>query len=317
MSAQSHARPAELLEDGLLRRLAAATLVDAQLSDVIARLDDSPEYRSHAGDEASEYLADLLSRRAGLLRAERLHPVVDSDVAERPLSDAVAAIANLFGFWKPLYLSYMSEGINDTPGVSGTHGSVVTSGLFAGGCAYGGEVTDDGTVEPNTDKWWTHNWQNTAVFPPAPFSGRLHYRFVVESESHVYRDPCRIGSLREFVTIGTTANAAIESPGNWATVGWPVDVTLPYPGQLSFGASVPVSGSIAVAEGNQAALGFVYGTIVSVASGYVQFLWGNFGTRRVVSAGGTVGPSDFDQIEYRFEPIWWIEAVNRRALEIR
>jgi hypothetical protein len=101
-----------------------------------------------------------------------------------------------------------------------------------------------------------------------------------------------------------------QSLGNWQTVGWPVNVTLPYSGPLHFGAPTPVSGSFAVQAGNSAALGFIYGTIVSVASGYVQFLWGNFGTRRTLPPAQSYGAKDFDKIEYRFEPKWWLKAVS-------
>ncbi len=89
-----------------------------------------------------------------------------------------------------------------------------------------------------------------------------------------------------------------------------------FPGGLAYGgtptALVPVSGSIAVAQGKSAALGFIYGTIVSAASGFVQFLWANFGTRQTVPSHALVGPGDFDKLEYRFEPDWWIRAVANR-----
>jgi hypothetical protein len=145
--------------------------------------------------------------------------------------------------------------------------------------------------------------------PAAPFSGCLYYRFVVDSECHVYHVSVTSGSVKEFVTIGWTADSATQALDNWNTVGWPVDVTLPYPGSLNFGTPVPVSGSIDVTQGKNAALGFTYGTIVSAASGEVQFTWANFGTRR---AGTSYGPSDYDKIEYRFVPDWWILALTRR-----
>jgi hypothetical protein len=100
------------------------------------------------------------------------------------------------------------------------------------------------------------------------------------------------------------------SPYN-GRLGWPVNESLPS-GSLDLGGGVPVTGSIPVVGGRSAALGFIYGTIVSVASGYVQFLWGNFGTRRTVLPGTTVDYRDYDKIEYRFEPAWWLEAIDTR-----
>jgi hypothetical protein len=77
------------------------------------------------------------------------------------------------------------------------------------------------------------------------------------------------------VTVGWTADAATQPLGNYDSVGWPVEVSLPYQQSLNFGTPVLVSGSIAVKQGQNATLGLIYGTIVSVASGYVQFTWGN------------------------------------------
>jgi hypothetical protein len=208
----------------------------------------------------------------------------------------------------------MYEGIDDVPGVAGTSGGIGTAGLYAGGLGYGGNPEDDGTSQPFTEKWWIHNWYNSVVFPAAPYGGRLYYRFTVDSECHIYRAPVYSGSVREFVTVGWSSDIASDPLADWTTwqtVGWPVDETLPSD-NLNLGGSVPVVGSIPVETGNSAALGFIYGTIVSVASGFVQFLWGNFGTRLTLPATASVDYRDYDKIEYRFEPAWWLKAIDER-----
>jgi hypothetical protein len=295
----------ELFTDDDLEQVTAARLTDAQLRRATTLLAKRP-----AGEQAEQ----LRQQRAKLLNKATQHPIATANINELRLLGKLGAIAELLGLWHVLSLPTMTEGLDQTPGVPGTHGEIGTSGLYAGGCGYGGEPTDDGTTDPSMEKWWLHNWRCSAVFPAAPYDGLLLYRFTVESECHVYADPCDSGSLQEFVTIGRTANVGSQSPFDdpqIQTVGWPVDISLPYAGSLNFGGPTAVLGSIPVHAGDVAGLAFIYGTIVSVANGYIQFSWGNFGTRRTLPQGQPSGASDFDKIEYRFEPDWWIQAVSK------
>jgi hypothetical protein len=252
-------------------------------------------------------------RRAELLKIVERNFVLP-DVAGQRHDLLISSISDRLFPWQVINLPYMYEGIDESPAVAGTSGGIGTAGLYAGGLGYGGNPEDDGTLEPFVEKWWIHNWYNSVVFPAAPSSGRLYYRFTVDSECHIYRAPVYSGSVREFATIGWTSDIASDPLADWTTwqtVGWPVDETLPSE-NLNLGGAVPVVGSIPVAAGHSAALGFIYGTIVSVASGLVQFLWGNFGTRLTLPPTGTVDYRDYDKIEYRFEPSWWLEAVAAR-----
>jgi hypothetical protein len=81
---------------------------------------------------------------------------------------------------------------------------------------------------------------------------------------------------------------------------------------LHLGGGVPVTGFIPVEAEDLPALGFIYGTVASVASGYLQFLWGNFGTRLLLGPGKTATHLDYDLLEYRFEPDWWLTVVADR-----
>jgi hypothetical protein len=288
-----------LILDKTVKRLGRDRLLESELARLDARLHADP---SQWTDRNA-----LVERRNELIKLVPKAPLNESFLQAR--QDAVALRAfDLFQPWNVLNLPYMYEGINETPGSNGTEGEIGTAGLFAGGCAYGG-MPSDGTSS-HTEKWWIHNWRNSIVFPAAPFAGRLYYRFTVDSECHIYSAPVYSGSVREFVTIGSTPDLLVSPDDwtNWTTVGWPVDTTLPN-SQMHYYGGVPVSGSIAVQAGKNAALGFIYGTVVSVASGYVQFLWGNFGTRRTVPASTPVDYTLYDKIEYRFVPTWWLEAV--------
>ncbi len=164
--------------------------------------------------------------------------------------------------------------------------------------------------------WWIHNWTCSYVFPPAPFPGRLYYCFTVDTSCLVYHAPAQSGLVDAFVTIGTTSNVLAGSPfdtGAWKTVGWPVWVNLPQTMPRFFD-QVPtrVSGSIEVQAGRNAAIGFIYGVIAGIASGYAQIAWGGMGTRLTLPPGTTYDGELFDKIEYRFEPAWWIKVVSDR-----
>lgn len=299
------------LSDHVVRQVAEAALRQARLdrlTDQVARL-----RRGLSDASASNaVLADLETERASLLR-NPFGQAPAFDVAQARLDASVLAISDLLFPWQTLQLPNMTEGIDETPGTSDTEGNITTAGLFVGGLGYGGTLSQDGSNGP-AERWWIHNWRNLAVFPGAPHAGRLYYRFTVDSECHIYHAPVLDGSVREFVTIGKTADVAATPMNDWTiwqTVGWPIDQPLPT-ATLNLSGAVPVAGSIPVAAGKSAALGFIYGTIISVAGGYVQLLWGNYGTRRTVAGDAPISYRDYGKVEYRFEPDWWLHAVDSR-----
>jgi hypothetical protein len=239
------------------------------------------------------------------------HAYVSSANIDLNILRILESISWLFGWCSNIQVPVMAEGINQTPGVPGTLGEIVTAAVYNGGLGFGGQPEDDGTQNPNTEKWWIHNWNATVVFPPATWDGVISYDFAVDNQTIIYTAPCNSGSVRVFVTIGTTSD--VNQPiTNWGTVGWPTDITLPQ-NFLATGGSVPVSGSIAVKQGQQAAVGMIFGVIVSVASGYCMFLpTSNIAARLPVSQGQQIGPSDFGKIRYCFNPNWWVTSVQQR-----
>lgn len=294
-------RGSRLVVDEIVERVGQEQRTEAELRRLAQTL------RHTSLTEAPDAAAAWAKRSAELL----------GDPEQAPLSTVVqnkerlvASIGELLRPWEILDLPYMYEGVNESPG-GGATGSIATAGLYAGGLGFGGTLEPAGSQE----QWWIHSWRNSCVFPAAPYKGRLYYRFAVDTECHIYRAPVYSGSLMEFVTIGTTSDVAsspLDQWNTWRTVGWPVNESLPS-ANLHLGGTVPVAGSIPVEAGKHAALGFIYGCIVSAAGGYVQFLWGNFGTRRTVPASSTVGYQDYDKVEFRFEPGWWLDAIDRRV----
>jgi hypothetical protein len=306
--------PPVTIPERTLRRLAEASLTETQLDRLNEQVVDLRR-RLVDPNAPNAYLAGLQKERAALL-AKHMPPRPPSDFARRQLDRVLLNIGDLLFPWSVLELPYMTDGIYQGPGSSDATGDLVTAGLYAGGLAYGGSPGGTLTENGGHERWWVRTWCNSAVFPPAPVTGRLYYRFAVDSECNIYRDPVQTGSIVEYVTLGTTGDISTAPPvdewTDWRTVGWPINATLPLPGPtLVLEGNVLVSDSIAVNAGDSAAIAFIYGTIISVASGLLQLLWGNFGTR-VVKAGQTVDYRDYDKIEYRFEPDWWLEAVSNR-----
>jgi hypothetical protein len=297
-----------------VRRLTNAALTEAQLnrlSDEVANL----RRRLVDPTAANAYLTNLEKQRASLLTTH-MPTSVAVDFAQQRFDQALVGISDLLFPWSVLNLPYMTEGIYQAPGTPDTSGDLGTAGLYAGGIAYAGELTQDGTGGP-AERWWVHTWRNSAVFPAAPSTGRLYYRFAVDAECNIYRDPVDAGSVRSYVTIGTTGDVAsdpVDQWTNWQTVGWPINSTLPLTTvTLDLQGGATVTGSIPVSGGKSAALGFIYGTVISVAGGLLQILYGIMSTRRSVpGSSAPVTYRDYDKIEYRFEPDWWVKAVQTR-----
>jgi hypothetical protein len=295
-----------------LRRLTDAGLVEAQLDRLTGMVAD---VRRRMADPtaANAYLAGLERQRAALL-AKHVPAGVAIDVTQQRLDRVVVNIGDLLFPWSILNLPYMSEGIYQAPGTPDTTGDLGTAGLYAGEIAYGGELTQDGSGGP-AERWWVHTWRNSAVFPAAPSTGRLYYRFAVDAECNIYRDPVAAGSIRSYVTIGTTGNISSGSMDDWTTwqtVGWPINELLPLNTViLDLQGGTPVTGSIPVIAGQSAAIGFIYGTVISVAGGLLQMLYGIMSTRLYIPGDSRpVDYTDYDKIQYRFEPDWWVNAVE-------
>ena len=214
-------------------------------------------------------------------------------------------------------LPYFSEGIDQLPD-AGTSGSIVTAGLYPGGLGFGGNPEDPCSGSPGPEKWWVHHWTCSYVFPRAPYSGWLYYRFTTETSCVIYNAPDQSGLVNAFVTIGTTPDVLASGPfgpgASGGTSSFPFWITLPQTTlQFVDGATTPVLGYIPVEAGKTAAIGFIYGVIAGIACGYVQFSWGSFGTRLTLPPGTPYDGEVFDKIEYRFEPDWWVNGISERA----
>ena len=301
----------------VVKHVTSVNLIQAEIMSLTRRLEGGARTGSR-----SDFGADkTMARRTALtqkLRQELNGPAFSSSfrpqVAYRSnILNLVNEIARLVPWCHDISVPTMAEGIDQTPGTPGTRGEIATGGLFSGGLGFGGTPEDDGTQDPNTEKWWIHNWNCQVDFPAASEDGVLSYRFTVDNDTNIYFAPANSGSVMAFVTLGTTSDTG-QAISNWNTVGWPTNVSLPQ-NFLTTGGSVPVSGTISLKKGKTAALGLIFGVIVSVASGYCQLMpTSNFGTRLTLSQGQQVGPSDYGKIQYCVNPYWWYDAIEQRLL---
>jgi len=212
--------------------------------------------------------------------------------------------------WKNLSTPIMHEGISKSPEIPGTHGEIMTTGLYSGGCAYSGTLADDGLQEPYNPKFWIHNWQGLIAFPPAPETVKLSYRFTVSAELHLYLAPVITGTIMSFVTLGTT-NDISKDIVNWTPIGWPINTTLPLSTGLNFFGEIPISGNILLEKGQTAGVGIIFGSIISAADGFIQIIWGNFGTHLTLHPGIPLGASAYGLIQYRFDRLEVINSLHK------
>jgi len=304
----------------VLRVVNTRHLVAAELGRINERLSETPDFKGNPVGTAKTYVDGLVKRRAELLTQPRLR----ARAPRGPRLYPEDLILNFPRVWSILNLPIMSEGINDNHGIKvelapdevGPN-EIATTDLSAGGVGYMGDPTDDGLVNPHTEKWWVHNWTCSAVFPPAPFAGKLHYRFNVDGDCKAGFAPMESGLVAQFVTLGETADVLTDSPfdaPNLWDAGWPIYESLPRPGGLgfAFSGSLKIEGAIDVHRGRTAALALILGAITGVATGYVQYLPCNIDTHPpAVPIDQTV----VGMIEYRFEPRELIEAVAKLRIQ--
>jgi len=292
-----------------LHKLNSLLQTEGEIHGITQRLSRIEDYLRNPDGRANPYLDSLIKRRAELLKKKRTEFKV-RDLRSSALDKLVVALGAFFTPWTQGIWPYFSEGINQTPGVAGTGGQIYTQQLFPGGLGFSApDATDDGNVSGGG--WWIHNWTCSYVFPPAPFNGRLYYRFAVDTSCQIYNAPGNSGSIMEFVTVGASPDVLARSPFDSSAVvvsGFPINVNLPSGFQFIDTATFPVESYIAVEAGKTAAIGLICGVILNVADGYIQIGWGNFDAR--LENPPSLGPAVYDKLEYRFESDLWIAVIS-------
>ena len=320
---ERHSEPSpgpDLIPESVVRRVTDERRAESELALVTSQLSEMPELRQDPAAKVDEHINDLIKRRAKLI--ERVRPVSTvRDLRARPVDSLVTNLGPFFSPWVVVNLPYFSEGIDETPYVDGTSGSFVTDSLSPpGGVEFGGNPQDTGIVNPYIEKWWIHNWTCSYVFPFAPSTGTLYYRFTMETSWEVVVALALSGLVNAFVTVGLTSDVRADNPfdsGAEKETAWPFWFTLPQANSNLYVNQplIQFSGSIEVQAGRTAAIGLICGIDAGIASGYVEMLGGLMRTRLVAEPGPAMTPAILDQIEYRFEPNWWVQAVGQRLNE--
>jgi hypothetical protein len=286
----------------------------AELALVTKLLNDLPEFRRDPGQSGTGYIGDLVRRRAELSKAIPIPP--GGVLRSRPLDTLIASLGPWFSPWIAVELPYFLEALNEIPTQAGTMGSFETTELDPGGLMFEGTPQDTGSVQPTAEKWWVHTWACSYVFPAAPVTGRLYYRFTTEASIDIFTGPALSGLVTSFISIGLTSDVQQGSPFDaMESGGFPFWITLPLPGPpvSIYHAPTDLSGSIAVQQGANAAIGFFYGVIAGIASGDATTAGGSMQTRLTLPSGVGADPGAYGKMEYRFEPDWWIQTVGQRS----
>lgn len=311
---QSPLRSAELIPESVVRQVADERRDESELALVTSTLSKVPELTRDPGVKVSDYIDGLVKQRAELLERVRPIPTVGSRATR--IDSLVSELSPFFTSWKVGNLPPFSEGLNDPPIVDGTSGGFKTASLPAGAVEFWGNPRDTGIINPHILKWWNHNWTCSYVFPAAPSTGTLHYRFSIETSWEAVLASALSGIVSASIVIGRTSDAETDSPlgyGAETELALPFLFTLP---EISTNIHITqplieFSGAIEVQAGKEAAIGLICGIHAGLASGYVEMLGGSMWTRLVAPGQ----PSDYairDQLEYVFEPDWWVHAVGQR-----
>ncbi|MFZ1011461.1 MAG: hypothetical protein WAN65_31785 [Candidatus Sulfotelmatobacter sp.] len=309
-----------LVTKQLANEVSSFTLLKAELNLITERENAfSAGQRAPLGETPEAYAKRLAGRRIELIRRlQKERPpggvIRAAKLPNVQLLRLVIAVGRLFGSCNEMDVPIMAEGPSYTPGAPGTSGEIdtVPSSLWHGQVSYEGYLSNTDQQKPSPERLWSREWNWTVVFPPAPSDGVISFNFVVDCGVHVVQAPANVGYLGTPISMLTTSDAASQPLSNWTLVGWPTNISLPQASYKS-DSSLPVSGTIAVKAGRQAAVALFCGVIVGLEGGFCSFgpaPYSYFDTRLAFGQ-----PATYGFIDYCFNPTWWIDAVEARSAE--
>jgi hypothetical protein len=310
---------ADLIPESVVRRVSEDRRTEAELALVTSLLNDVPELKVDPSAKVSDYIGGLVRRRAELLNRDV--PAATGRTRRSQLVDSVVqGVGPWFQPWIAVNLPPFTEGVDGPPVVAGTSGDWFTDieGLLPGGVTFWGSLKDAGTVEPDTEKWWSHSWTGSYVFPQASQDSWLYYRFATQANFGALA-MVKKGAVIVYTNVSTIPDVGTGSLFGSAaalTVNWPILFTvppnlrgLPYEEVLT-----PISGSIQVQAGQTPAIGFIYGITSGLASGTLQTVF-DAELMTQLPPDTTYQGDPNGLIEYRYEPEWWVQAVGQRQAE--
>lgn len=312
-SAKDSVSDAEHLSQEILQRATRDMMTSAKIAHLTHLLKETTE-----SDTSVRQLLDYREALMKEVTLDGLRTLSDPSIIQ--LNRIVLDIADLLSPWSKLKICILEEHYNEVPIGPRVSGNIETTGLSRGGVIYG--TSSEGLVNYNQSNqdpigggWWIRNWTCTTVFPAAPYLANLYYRFTVDSEANLYHQSMRSGTIFDWVTLAES-NDSTKPLSHYHQYGWGLNSALPVSGFPSLRASQDVTGSIRVAKGKHAALGLLYGVGINVAGGRLHLAWANMGTRVTLPSSSVIKAYHYGKIEYRFEPVWLVEAVSRYLQEV-
>ncbi len=298
-----------VIADDRVQRIAESNLVATQIGHLTRRLHETPDFKRDPTGDGNQLVRDLVEQRVQLLQGEGALPSADRDGSALQREALLLDHSDLVSTpWAVLNLGYAADATYDAPGIPGTSGTILSS-VHPGGVGASFELRDIGSANQLSEKWWVRTWTCSAVFPDAPFSGRVNYRFQVDTQGQIYYAPVHSGLFKEFVSAGRASDTYYDDLDDWWTVATPISLSLPYSGDMYepyfIGSKSEVSGSIEVEQGKNAGLGLIFGLIIAFADGGT----GGYSGMRTEVQGQ---PSMDGEIEYRYIPDWWIKVIDER-----
>jgi len=262
---------------GLVEEHCKRRLIEAEFALVTSRLNEIDDFKRDPQGKANPYITDLVKRRDTLLKQLGAVASTGETIGRSPLEWMLAGIEPIFfGPWITVNLPFMGEGVNEISSVPGTSGQIYEAYLGRGIVWYSTEpplaLIDDGSSGQQYDKMWMRTWTCSYVFPDAPYSGFLFYRFNIAAQLNIYQATAQAGLVYAFASVGRTADADARSPFDPAVirpVGSGLYFPLPVPNDTRDVVVIPVTGVVHVDTGKIPAVGMIYGVIVGVNHGLV------------------------------------------------
>jgi hypothetical protein len=298
--------------DNSVAEAARIALADAQFATVGNRLKTlsatEPLLRAY-GEDPKAYAGELTKQYAALASRPRPSLAAVKDISPR-VALTLDHLANIFGPWQTVAAPTATVGLVEKPTSSKTSGDV--NGILSPGYIIPyADIFNSGSQE----QWWVNTWRYIIPFPVTPTGpGRLAYRFYVQAGLQLFQQNFLSGSVHAYATVATTNDLA----------GHPIDFTHPTSSTFAIFEDLPssevpplltgyvaVNGHIDLVAGKTPAIGILCGLIFSVANGELRVLPGYY-SYLFLTNPDTKTDADIGKIEYRIDPLFWIEAVTAK-----
>jgi hypothetical protein len=284
----------------------------SRITDRLKDLDATSSLLRAFGEDPQRYAQQLAKQYEALSTKHPLPAVFQKSTLPIRVGTALNTIADLFGQWQTIVAPNATVSLVQTPTSPDTGGSIGAE-IYTGDLALGGEIYNSDTLE----QWWVNTWQYIIPLPPTPannpFLGHISYRFNVGADVGFYRQDFLTGSVNVYATVATTNDLANH----------PIDFSQPASSTFAITETLPVSavppiisgnaqitGSITPIGGGTPAIGIIVGLIFSVAKGNLQIIPGEYSLIELTNPDAQTS-ADIGKIEYRYDEIFWVEAVTK------